>query len=207
MAEEGPLVLGTDVGAVRSLAETLGGWLVALPDDPDDRVLEAWRAEVAAGPAWGRIVVAVWQETPAPAPLLDLSPDEWTARAEGPLLAWNLAIGAAAARYADGGAIVAVAEAPAPLDSAGFAPESGLADAVSALCRSVAQAEGARAVRANIVTTPARLTTGDVVTPARLASFPGRLDPEVVGAVRLLLSEEASGVTGRTLVVDAGRSR
>ena len=60
-----------------------------------------------------------------------------------------------------------VAEQPAPLDCAGRAAETGLADAVETLARSLARSEGPRGVRVNTVTTPARLTRPPVVLPPR----------------------------------------
>jgi enoyl-[acyl-carrier-protein] reductase (NADH) len=110
-------------------------------------------------------------------------------------------------RCADGGAIVAVIERPSPLDCIGWAPESGVADAVEALTRSLGRSEGPRGVRVNAVTTPARLTGADVVAPPPpLATFPGTVEREVVGAVRLLLSDDAAGLTGTVTHADSGRS-
>ena len=202
------LLLGHEGGFARTLAQELGASLELVPRGASDAELEAWRAGVIAGPACGKVVVALALEpAPGPAPLCDLDTTVWQQRAEAPFLAWCAALGAAASRCADGGAIVAVAEAPAALDAAGFAPESGLAEAVGGLVRSVAHSEGARGVRANAVTTPARVSLGPVpAPPPALASFPGQLAREVAGAVRLLLSEEARGITGRTLPADCGRS-
>jgi NAD(P)-dependent dehydrogenase (short-subunit alcohol dehydrogenase family) len=103
--------------------------------------------------------------------------------------------------------IVAVIEKPAPLDCAGWAAETALADGVEALIRSLARSEGPRGVRCNAVTTPARLTMPPVVAPApSLSSFPGRIDREVVGAVRMLVSDDAVGITGVILDANCGRS-
>lgn len=208
MSERDILLLGHEGALARALAGELGARLWVLPRGAADADLEAWRARLAAGPACGRVVVALAHDpAPEPVSLCEIDTDLWQRRAEAPFLAWCIALGAAAACCADGGAIVAVAEAPAPLDAAGFAPESGLAEAVGALVRSVARAEGVRGVRANAVTTPARLALGPLPDPApALASFPGQLAREVAGAVRLLLSDEARGVTGRTLPADCGRS-
>lgn len=201
------LVLGTPVDAVRALADGLGAELVEIPLGAADDALEAWRDEVGAGPAVDRVVVAPWLEAPAAGAVDDLTPSTWATRCEEPLATWVLAMGAAALRVADGGAVVAVVERPAPLDSGGWAPESAIADAVEALTRSLARAEGPRGVRVHAVTTPVRLTTGPVVQPPPpLASFPGTIDGDVVGAVRALLSEDAAGLTGQVVHADAGRS-
>jgi NAD(P)-dependent dehydrogenase (short-subunit alcohol dehydrogenase family) len=202
------LLLGHDGALARTLAGELGASLCVLPRGASDADLETWRARLAAGPTCGRVVVALGHDpAPNPLPLCEIETALWQQRAEVPFLAWCVALGAAASCCADGGAIVAVAEAPPPLDAAGFAPESGLAEAVGALVRSIARAEGGRGVRANAVTTPARLRLGPVPDPApALASFPGQLAREVAGAVRLLLSDEARGITGRTVPADCGRS-
>ena len=186
-----PLILGTDVAAVRALAAALGGQLALVPAAGGDDALEAWRRRCAAETPCKEIVVALWSESPPrPVPLTDLDAEAWEARAEAPLVAWNVALAAAAARCADGGAVVGVIEAPAALDAAGFAPEVGLAAAVRALARSLAASEGARGVRINTVTSPDRL----------------RVEREVAGTVRLLLSADAVGLTGVTLAADSGRT-
>jgi NAD(P)-dependent dehydrogenase (short-subunit alcohol dehydrogenase family) len=204
------LVLGTPVPAVRSLTAALEGQLLPLPPDLDvDEVeLEAWRDEIAAGPAADSVVVAVWAEQPEPGPLVDLTTDAWLARAEQPFVAWSLALGAAVARCADGGTIVAVVDRPAPLDCAGWSPESAIADAVEALVRSLARSEGPRGVHVHAVTTPARVPPPRVVAPPPpLDSYPGTVEGDVAGAVQLLLSGEGtSGLTGTVLHADAGRS-
>ena len=198
------LVLGTDVDPVRQLAASLGGdWLPVAEVD----TLEHWRGDVAAGPPVDAVVVAVWPAEVASGSLTSLTDAEWMARAEDPLLRWPVALGAAVARCADGGTVVAVVERPAPLDAAGWAPESGVADAVEALVRSLARSEGPRGVRVNAVTTPARVAPASPVAPApSLPTFPGSVDGEVVGAVRLLLGADGSGVTGTVVHADCGRS-
>lgn len=208
MSEGEVLLLGHEGDLTGTLRAALGAHLHAFPRGASDAELEAWRARLGTGPTSSRIVVAIGSD-PAPGrrDLCEIDTDLWEQRAEAPLLAWCVALGAASSRCADGGAIVAVVEAAPPLDAAGFAPEAGLAEAVGALVRSIARAEGGRRVRANAVTTPARLVLGSVPDPAPpLPSFPGRLVEEVAGAVRMLLSEEARGITGQSLPADCGRS-
>ena len=198
------LLLGTDVPSVRELTSSLHAELVPVPDVAQ---LEAWREEVAAGAPVDAVVVAIWPATVSPATLTSLTDDVWLARAEDPLLRWPVALGAAVARCADGGSVVAVVDRPAPLDAAGWAPESAVADAVEALVRSLARSEGASGVRVNAVTTPARVAPSAPVAPApALPTFPGSLDHEVLGAVRLLLSPDGSGLTGTVVHADCGRS-
>jgi NAD(P)-dependent dehydrogenase (short-subunit alcohol dehydrogenase family) len=199
---------------VAELAAALPAELAAVPDvsGGDDwgwaAVLEDWRRDAAAGTPAAHVVVAVWPvDLGEPVELVGTALDGWVERAEVGFARWFAAMGVAAARCGDGGAIVAVAERPAPLDCAGWAPEAGVADGVEAMVRSLARAEGRRGVRVNAVTTPVRTTRLPVVDPApSLATFPGRIDHEVAGAVRMLLGADASGVTGTVVHADCGRS-
>ncbi|MBM4385401.1 MAG: SDR family oxidoreductase [Deltaproteobacteria bacterium] len=203
---ESLLIACTRGPAASALASTLGAGLLALPDEVD--ALEAWREREAGGAKCARIAVGLMhgREISARA-LLGVDPASWLARAEDPIARWVFALGVAAARCWDDGAIVAVIDRPAPLDCAGFAPESAAADAACALVRSLARSEGARGVRVNAVVTSARLAPATPVAPAPpLASFPGRLEREVVGAVRMLLADDASGVTGQVIAADCGRT-
>jgi len=209
------LLLGSATADVSGLAAALAADLVAVPEATGGGVdwawadeLEDWRRTAASGPPAERVVVAVWPENLGPpGELADAPLDEWIARAEVGFARWFAALGVAARRCTDGGAIVALVERPAPLDCAGWAPETGGADAVEAMVRSLARSEGARGVRVNAVTTPLRSTRLPVVDPApSLATFPGRVDHEVAGAVRLLLGGDAAGVTGTVVHADCGRS-
>jgi len=209
------LVLGGDAPEVTDLARNLGADVELVPTAlagaagaaAAGEELDAWRARAAAGPRAVKVVVAPWTTPPSSAPLAALDLDGWTDRAELALARWVAALGAAKARCADGGAIVALVDRPAPLDAAGWAPECGVADAVEALTRSLARSEGPRGVRVNAVTTPARLTHGPVVAPAPpLDAFPGSVLLEAAGAVRLLLDPDALGLTGTVLHADCGRS-
>ncbi len=208
------LLLGTDTVEVRSLSAALQAEILGLPiggDDPwadeDAAALEAWRADVAGGERCATVIVAVWPVSHAPMRLTDQSSAEFTRRAELPFAQWCVALGAASARCEDGGAIVAVAERPSPLDAAGWSAESGIADAVEALVRSLARAEGPRGVRVNAVSTPSRLAPAHPVAPAvPLTGYPGRIDVEVANAVEMLIGPGVGGVTGTVVHVDFGRS-
>jgi NAD(P)-dependent dehydrogenase (short-subunit alcohol dehydrogenase family) len=210
------LLVGTDCVAVRDLATALQAELLALPAVPGPAgidwawadELEAWRTSAADGPRSRSVVVAAWPDDPGePLPLDELELDGWMRRHEVPFARWFAALGVAAARCADRGAIVAVAEQPAPLDCAGRAAETGLADAIETLARSLARSEGPRGVRVNTVTTPARLTRPPVVLPPPpLATFPGAVTLEVAGAVRALLSHDSAGITATTVHADCGRT-
>ena len=68
-------------------------------------------------------------------------------------------------------------------------------------------AEGGRSVRANAVTTPMRMGGGELAPPPALPdAFPGTLGREVAGAVRMLLSDDAVGVTAGVTYADCGRT-
>ena len=201
------LLLGGEGEGARDLAAALGAEVERVPSGADDAALEAWRRAFVAGPPLPAIVVALLGGPPAAGELCEIERAAWDRRADDPLVAWCVALGAASRRIVDGGALVAVVDAPAALDAAGWAPETGLADAVIALVRSLAQSEGARGVRVNALTTPARLGPARVALPVPpLGSFPGTLAGEVAGAVRLLLSDDAVGLTARAIPVDCGRS-
>ena len=123
------------------------------------------------------------------------------------LARWFAALGVAVRRCADGGAVVAVIERPPPLDAAGRGAASAVADAAEALVRSLARSDGPRRVRVNAVTTPTRLVAPPVIDPPpALPSFPGSVDVEVAGAVRLLLCPDGAGITGTVVHADCGRS-
>lgn len=212
------LLVGSAIAEVEVLRLGLGAELLELPVAPvvgTDAAawpwsvpLDAWRTEACAGAPHPHVVVAVWDEAVHPAvALTDLGAEGWFARHETPFARWFAAMGVATRRCADGGAIVAVIERPSPLDCAGRAAETGLGDAVESMVRSIARAEGHRDVRVNAVTTPTRLRPANVVDPApSLTRYPGTVDTDVLGAVRLLLADDAIGVTGTVLDADDGRS-
>jgi NAD(P)-dependent dehydrogenase (short-subunit alcohol dehydrogenase family) len=207
------LLIGSDTKDVRDFAANLDAELLALPVVSDAGgwnwadELEGWRDRENTGPAFGRIVVTVWAEQLSGGPAIRLDPRGWESRAEQPLARWAVALGCAVSRCADGGSIVAVVDGPTALECAGWAPETAVAEGVRAFARSLALSEGAREIRVNTVSTPARFPFGELVHPAPpLAAFPGRLDREVAGAVRMLLSPDAVGVTGGIVHADAGRA-
>lgn len=214
-------MIASQVDELVQLADALHAELVVVPgcpvaiDDPggvgaawaDASAFDVWRAEIAGGDPVSTVIVAVWPDAHASAPLTGMSAAEFARRSEWPFAAWYAALGAAAARCADGGVIVALAERPSPLDCAGWAPESGCGDAVEAMVRSLARSEGPRGVRVNAVTTPVRLAPHrPIPPPPSLPSFPGRIDVEVADAVAMLIGSGTSGVTGTVVHADCGRS-
>lgn len=207
------LLLGSDIADVHRLAQALDAELELLPAEADRgnwvwaEELEEWRSAALSKPSRERIVVAAWPETLIEAPLVDVDFADWERRSEQPLARWAAALGVASARCADGGSVVAVVDGPTSLESAGWVPETAVAEGVRALTRSLALAEGSRGIRVNTVSTPTRLPLAGPIEPAPpLPSFPGSLEQDVAGAIRLLLSPDASGVTGSVVFADAGRS-
>jgi enoyl-[acyl-carrier-protein] reductase (NADH) len=209
-----PLFLGTDDDAARALAAALDAEVLRLPAyEPGDgwdwswsAVLEGWRAGAARGEIADHVVVCTW----APAPvrtLLDTSRETWLAEAEWWIALGYVALDVALARCRDGGSVVVVVERPAALDAAGHATTVAVADGRLALSRSLALAHGGRGVRVNAVTT--EVSTAPAVllgSPPPLAAFPGTVEREVAGAVRLLLSPDAVGITGTVVRADCGRA-
>ncbi len=201
------ILFATDTPSMRSLGDQLSAELVVLPALDVPESFEAWRAEVGAVPDCSRVIVSVWNATPTQGALVEQEQEAWLRRFEHPYLLWNFALGAAARRCRAGGAIVALVQTPAALDAAGWTPEMSIGDGVVALVRSLAASEGSRGIRANTVTTPIPLIGETVIAPPPpLDGFPGRLDQEVAGALRLLLSSDACGLTGRVIAADGGRS-
>jgi NAD(P)-dependent dehydrogenase (short-subunit alcohol dehydrogenase family) len=208
-----PLLIGSDIEGVRRLAEVLDAPFVALPPASPTggwawaNELERWRETASAAPKADCIVVVAWARDLVVGPVAVVDSADWESRIEQPLARWMVALGCAVVRCRDGGSIVAVVEGPTPLECAGWAPETAVAEGVRALARSLALSEGARGVRVNTVSTPARFPFTEVVAPAPpLSTFPGRIEYEVAGAVRLLLNPDARGITGGILHADAGRA-
>lgn len=192
-----PLLIAPDRASCARLANALGAVVEPLPEGGDDDAIERWRR--AAGstvpePRPERIVVSLGLEPRPAVEVGALDTKAWDERFERPWVLYNVALGAASRRVADGGALVAVVQAAAVPDSGGFAPERALADGVVALVRSIAGRESARGVRANVVTSPIGL--GDAA----------RSEAEVAAAVRLMLSPDAAGLSGRIAPVDGGRT-
>lgn len=201
------IFIGTDNADARGIADALAARFIAVPAADNDQAWVQWRDGLKTETPAPKVVVSLMPDLPQQAPLASLSSAEWLARGETPLLRWMEALATAAPLCADNGALVAVVDCAPPLDSAGLAPEAGVAEGVEALMRSLSLSEGKRGVRANAVVTPARIVTKPIVAPAPpLNGFPGSLQDDVVRTVRLLLSEDAKYLSGHTLPADRGRS-
>jgi NAD(P)-dependent dehydrogenase (short-subunit alcohol dehydrogenase family) len=168
-----------------------------------------WGEQLRAGPPVGSAVVCSWDaaDLPPPTPMVELTPPEWVRQVEVPLAVWSTAVVGAAERCRDGGSLVVVVELPAALDGTGRAGLVAVAEGVVALARSAALVHGERGVRVNVVA--AELATAPATaagTAPALPGFPGRAAHEVAGAVRMLLSSDAAGVTGTLIRADCGRA-
>lgn len=168
--------------------------------------LSTWRDLLDGLPPADRIVVCTWAAPSEVVALADLGPAAWRVQVEWPTALWFTTVVAAIQCCRAGGSVVVVVERPATLDAVGRAPTVALADGLVNLARSLAAAEGNRGVRVNAVTSRLH-TEADVLPgpPAPLATFPGRVDVEVAGAVRMLLSADALGITGTALAAGCGR--
>lgn len=215
MSEEKTLLIGSNTEPVAALCDALKATMHLLPDLKDTEnelwpwadTLQQWRGTAVSSPRARRIVVMVWPDQGAMAHCSDTELGTWSRRAEAPLAQWFTALGCAQQLCRDGGSVVALVERPSPLDSSGRAPEVAVAEGVIALVRSLAKSEGNRGVRFNAVTTPLRLSPEKLVNPApALATYPGLLLREALGAVRMMLGADSCGVTGSAVHADCGRS-
>jgi hypothetical protein len=181
------------------LARSLGaGHHIAAPAPPaaiewqwdwgDD--LDAWTADVSALPTVDHVVVCAWSETAVESPLVEIHPVAWRREVEWPTALWFVTLAAAVGRCRDGGSVAVVVDRPATLDSVGRASVVTVADGVVNLVRSLAAQEGRR-VRVNAVLTEREPD--------------GRNDGATAGVVRLLLSDDALGITGSATSVAGGR--
>ncbi|WCO66121.1 SDR family oxidoreductase [Iamia majanohamensis] len=212
--DPGPTVLAAATPAAADLARALrAASVVEAPEAPVDagwgwrwdEVLAGWRERIHALPPPDRLVVCTWAPSHPAAAVTDLAPEAWRTRVEWPTALWFTTLVAAADRVVDGGAAVAVAERPATLDAPGHGAEVAVGDGVANLVRSLAAAHGPRGVRVNAVATALHTAPAHPLgAPPRLDGFPGTV-ADVAGAVRILLSDDASAVTAATLAADRGR--
>lgn len=149
-------------------------------------------------------------------PVLDLKPNQWDLTLSVNARALLLLVRAAEARMRAGGRVLAISS----LGSARVVPSYGAIGvskaALEALVRSLAAELAPRGITVNAVSAGLVETDGvklhpafDALREAAIARSPsGRLTTaeEVAGAVLLLASPLAAGITGQVLVVDGGLS-
>jgi NAD(P)-dependent dehydrogenase (short-subunit alcohol dehydrogenase family) len=210
-----PLVVGSDCAAANSLAGALGAELVAPPELPDGDgwkwtfadEIDRFSESIATGPQSTQVVVCTWTPPYRSRPLVETGPGDWLSHVERSMALWYAVLPVAAERCSDSGAMVAVVERPAPIDAAGHAGTTAVAEALLSLTRSLARVHGRRGVRVNAVGTAVATAPETLLGHApALATYPGAVEREVAGAVRMLLSPDASGVTGSLVQADGGRS-
>lgn len=205
----------------RRLGQALGGATVVPVPDPStgaghhhapfawgwkDR-LTSWSHDVqrAQAPS-SSVVVCAWPPPGEATMVVDLAENQWE-QMEANFARWIVALQLAANLCRSGGAVVLVTEQPCALDTAGSGMQTALSQGLVAFTRSLAAALGADGVRVNTVTTTLWSAPEDPKgSPPYLASFPGTIEHDVAGAVRLLLDPRACGITGWVLPADQGRT-
>jgi NAD(P)-dependent dehydrogenase (short-subunit alcohol dehydrogenase family) len=195
--------LGLSIHAPPTLADPAAeGW-----DWPWRDTLAAWGDELRSSPQPDAVVVCTWPEPTSAMALTELDHRSWIIQVEIPVATWFTAVSAAVSLCADGGSVVVVAERPAALDCRGRSDMTALADGLAALTRSAALIHGHRRCRVNLVTTEL-FSAPDTLLGMQppLASFPGTPGNEIAGAVEMLWSQAAAGVTGTVVRADCGRA-
>lgn len=207
MVTDNNVVIGYVDSDANIIARSIDASFVLAPEEDGDDAWQAWRDALSQGFQAENVVVFLQSPLPVELAVEQLDLDTWAARAEAPLMHWIYALGAAAMVCADGGSIVAIVDAPPPLDSADLAAEAAVADGVAALVRSLALSEGTRGVRVNGIFTPYRLVKRPPIKPdPPLPGFPGTLEEDVMATLRLLLSADAAYLSGHVFPADRGRS-
>ena len=196
------VALGTAPAATSPVPPAAATW-----DWDWEGLLTTWRSEVAALSAADAVVVCTWPELGPVAPMLELSPVRWRREVEWPTALWFTTLAVATGRCRDGGAVVVVVDRPASLDAPGHGAVATVGDGVVNLVRSFAATEGGRGVRVNAVLSARPIDAHDLTgSPPSLMAFPGRVDVEIAGAVRMLLSDDSAGLTGTALAATGGRA-
>jgi NAD(P)-dependent dehydrogenase (short-subunit alcohol dehydrogenase family) len=144
-------------------------------------------------------------------PLAETSGSDWRRLLDVNLLGAAFFIGAALRHMTEGGAIVNVASIHARQTSPLVAPYAAAKAALESLTRSAAIEGAARKIRANAVL-PGAIDTPMLWSSPNIASGAEVLAPgdvgapdEIATAALYLASQDASFVTGASLVVDGGR--
>ncbi|MEM1314500.1 MAG: SDR family oxidoreductase [Pseudomonadota bacterium] len=185
----------------------------ALAIQADLAAPEAPQAVVDAALArFGRIEALVLNAaTFAPSPLEDFDPAAAARMLEVNLIAQHALLAAAAPHLGAGAAVVAISSVNAVLPPRGGALFGASKAALELWVRGMAKELGPRGIRVNAVA-PGAVEVEDAPRPQALVELftqdtaLGRLATprDVARAVRFLLSEDASMITGETLTVSGG---
>jgi NAD(P)-dependent dehydrogenase (short-subunit alcohol dehydrogenase family) len=211
------LFIGHNLAATQQLSASIGLPIHAPPTPPDRsgvgwdwpwrETLTTWGEGLRSIPRPEDIVVCTWSSPTPAVDLTDLDHRRWIDQVELPFATWFTAVTAAAGLCADGGSVVVVAEEPAALDCSGRSDLTALAEGLAALTRSAALIHGPRRSRVNLVTTELFSAPETLLgMPPAMHSFPGTPGNEVAGAVEMLWSRAAAGITGTVVRADCGRA-